>query len=280
AGLVKGASQGEGLGNKFLAHIRETNAIAHVVRCFENDDITHVSGKINPINDIEIIETELALADLETVDKQFQKIEKEIKRGFANKDAKLYSDILTQLKTQLDQGKSARSLHLTDDEKILIQPLQLLTIKPVLYIANVDEAGLKGNAFVEQVKTFAAKEKAAVVIICAAIEAEIQELPEADQKEFLASLELKEPGLNRLIKHGYELLGLETFFTAGPKEVHAWTISKNTTAPKAAGTIHTDFEKGFIRAEVISFEDYIQYHGEHGAKEAGRWRLEGKDYVV
>jgi len=279
AGLVKGAAQGEGLGNKFLAHIRETHAIAHVVRCFENDDVTHVAGKINPLDDIAVIETELALADLETVDKQFHKVEKEIKRGFA-KDVKPYFKVLTKLKTQLDQGKSARRLSLTEDEKKLINPLQLLTMKPVLYIANVDEASLNNNKFVEQVKTYAKEEKTSVVIICAAIEAEIQELPEEEQTEFLESLGLKEPGLNRLIKSGYDLLGLETFFTAGPKEVRAWTISKNTTAPKAAGIIHTDFEKGFIRAEVISFKDYIKYHGEQGAKEAGRWRLEGKEYIV
>jgi GTP-binding protein YchF len=280
AGLVKGAAQGEGLGNQFLAHIRETQAIAHVVRCFEHADITHVSGRINPLEDITTIETELALADLEVVERQLTKLEKDRKKGLS-KDWQIYGELLNKLKTKLNQGIPLRTLSLNIKEIELIQPLQLITLKPVLFIANTDEDGLlNGNSWIDAVKTIAAKQSAAMVTICAAIEAEILELDESEQAAFLDTLNLKESGLNRLIKAGYHLLKLETFFTAGPKEVRAWTIPQNTSAPQAAGVIHSDFEKGFIRAEVISYQDYIQYNGEQGAKNAGRWRQEGKDYIV
>lgn len=278
AGLVAGAAKGEGLGNKFLANIRETQAIAHVVRCFDNDDITHVSGQIDPIADIEVINTELALADLESVEKALQKLEKDAKRG--DKLAKQKQPVLVRLREHLNEGHVARQLALSDDERILINDLHLLTIKPTLYIANVDEAGLQGNVYFDKVKAHAEAEGAQVVAVCAAIEAEIAELDEAEQQEFLQSLELTEPGLNRVIRAGYELLHLENYFTAGPKEARAWTIPVGATAPQAAGVIHTDFEKGFIRAEVIGYQDYIDNHGEAGAKEAGKWRLEGKDYTV
>ena len=278
AGLVAGAAKGEGLGNKFLANIRETQAIAHVVRCFENDDVTHVAGKVNPITDIEVINTELALADLESVDKALLKLEKDAKRG--DKLAKAKQPVLLRLQAHLNAGQVVRQLELSEDEYVLIQDLQLLTLKPTLYIANVDEAGLHGNPLLEQVQAHAANEGAQVVAVCAAVEADIAELDEADQQEFLDSLSLAEPGLNRVIRAGYELLGLQTYFTAGPKEARAWTIPQGTSAPQAAGVIHTDFEKGFIRAEVIAYDDYIAHQGESGAKEAGKWRLEGKDYVV
>jgi GTP-binding protein YchF len=278
AGLVAGAAKGEGLGNKFLANIRETQAIAHVVRCFENDDITHVAGQIDPLADIEVINTELALADLESVEKALQKLEKDAKRG--DKEAKARQPVLVRVRDHLNTGQVVRQLDLSDDEELLIHHLQLLTAKPTLYIANVDEAGLEGNAYLDQVKAYAAKENAQVVAVCAAIEAEISELEEVEQAEFLESLGLEEPGLNRVIRAGYELLGLQTYLTAGPKEARAWTIPQGATAPQAAGVIHTDFEKGFIRAEVIGYEDYIACNGESGAKEAGKWRLEGKDYIV
>lgn len=278
AGLVEGAAKGEGLGNQFLANIRETNAIAHVVRCFDNDDVTHVAGKINPIADIEVIHTELALADLESVDKALHKIEKDVKRG--DKAAKQKQIVLQKAKAHLDDANVLRQLDLSDDELAMINELQLLTIKPTLYIANVDEAGLHGNDYLNQVIEHANKEGATVVPVCASIEAEIAELDDQEQAEFLESLDLKEPGLDRVIYAGYELLGLQTYLTAGPKEARAWTIKKGMTAPQAAGVIHTDFEKGFIRAEVISYDDYMAYKGEQGAKEAGKWRLEGKDYVV
>jgi GTP-binding protein YchF len=278
AGLVEGAAKGEGLGNKFLANIRETQAIAHVVRCFQNDDVIHVAGKVDPISDIEIIDTELALADLESVEKALQKLEKDIKRG--DKSAKVKQELFQRVKAHLDEGHVARKLQLNKDERALIRDLHLLTIKPILYIANVDEEGLHGNEYLAKVEAHAKAEGAKVVAVCASIEAEIAELDDEEQKEFLESLDLAEPGLDRVIHAGYELLGLQTYLTAGPKEARAWTIREGNTAPQAAGVIHTDFEKGFIRAEVISYDDYLQYKGEQGAKEAGKWRLEGKDYVV
>ena len=278
AGLVKGASKGEGLGNKFLANIRETDAIAHVVRCFESSDIVHVAGKVSPLEDIEIINTELILADLETIEKALYKINKNVKSG--DKEALVEKQLLEKIHKVLNQGNAVRSLNLDDTDQMILKRFQLLTAKPNLYIANVDEDHIKGNQFVEQVKQQAEKEYAKVVVICAAIESEIAALDDDEKKEFLTELGLKEPGLNRVIQTGYELLGLQTFFTAGPKEVRAWTVSKGATAPQAAGRIHTDFEKGFIRAEVISYDHFIQYQGEQGTKEAGKWRLEGKDYLV
>jgi GTP-binding protein YchF len=269
AGLVAGASKGEGLGNKFLANIRETNAIAHVVRCFENDDVTHVTGRIDPIDDIETINTELALADLESVEKQFIKAEKNAKT--AKKEDIYVRDTIRKIRDHLAEGNA---------EKKILKDLHLITAKPVMYIANVDEGGFENNPHLDAVKECAAAEGAEVVAICAAIEAEIAQLDEADKKDFLADLGFDEPGLNRVIRCGYKLLGLETFFTAGPKEVRAWTAKIGATAPEAAGEIHTDFQKGFIRAEVISYDDFVAHNGEHGAKEAGRLRLEGKDYVV
>lgn len=278
AGLVEGASKGEGLGNQFLANIRNTQAIAHVVRCFENDDVTHVAGKVDPIADIEVIHTELALADLESIEKALVKINKETRTG--NKDAIKKKDILEKVKAHLDAGHGVRTLDLDKDACELLKAYQLLTEKPTLYVANVSEDGFENNPYLDQVKTLAEKEGAMVVAICASIESEIVELDDAEQKEFLESMGLEEPGLDRLIHASYALLGLETYFTAGPKEARAWTIRKGAAAPEAAGAIHTDFEKGFIRAEVVSYEDYIKYNGEQGAKEAGRWRSEGKDYIV
>lgn len=278
AGIVKGASQGEGLGNKFLSHIRETDAIVQVVRCFEDDNVTHVAGKISPVQDIEVINTELALADLETVDRAIQRIQKAAKSG--DKTAVIELGLLERIKKQLDQGKPARALDFTKEEKPLLNSFHLLTLKPTLYVANVSEKGFTNNPLLDEVKAIAASEKAEIVVICAAIEAEIAELDDTEKDLFLAELNLAEPGLNRLIHAAYKLLGLETYFTAGEKEVRAWTIHKGDTAPQAAGVIHTDFEKGFIRAEVISYDDFIRYGGEQGAKEAGKWRLEGKDYIV
>lgn len=278
AGLVAGAAKGEGLGNKFLANIRETQAIAHVVRCFENDDVIHVAGKVDPISDIEVINTELALADLESVDKALHKLEKDVRRG--DKQAQVKHELLQRVRAHLDAGQVLRSLALTKEEIALIDDLHLLTIKPVLYIANVDEAGLSGNVYLDRVRAYAEAEGAKTVAVCAAIESEIAELDAVEQKAFLESLGLAEAGLDRVIRAGYELLGLQTYFTAGPKESRAWTIPKGATAPQAAGVIHTDFEKGFIRAEVIAYDDYAHYRGEQGVKEAGKWRLEGKDYVV
>ncbi len=278
AGLVAGASKGEGLGNQFLANIRETNAIAHVVRCFENDDVTHVSGRIDPIDDIETINTELALADLESVEKQFDKASRAAKTG--QKDAIAYRDALGGIKAHLDQGLPVRSLELTEKQREILKGVHLITAKPVMYIANVDEGGFENNPHLDAVRGYAAREGAEVVAICAAIEAEIAQLDDEDKQVFLSDLGFDEPGLNRVIRHGYTLLGLQTFFTAGPKEVRAWTTKVGATAPKAAGEIHTDFEKGFIRAEVIAYDDYVAGNGEQGAKEAGRLRLEGKDYVV
>ncbi len=279
AGLVAGAAKGEGLGNQFLAHIRETQAIAHVVRCFINDDVVHVAGKVDPMTDIEVIDTELALADLATVEKAWQKVSKEAKRGL-DKAAKHHIEVLEKLRAQLDQGKPARSLSWDENDLAILDPLQLITLKPVLYVANVDESGFQNNPLLSKVQAYAKETHSEVVAICAALEAEIVELAEAEQKEFLESVGLKEPGLNRLIRAGYQLLGLQTYFTVGPKEARAWTIAKGSKAPQAAGVIHSDFEKGFIRAEVISFNDYISYRGEQGAKDAGKWRLEGKEYLV
>lgn len=278
AGLVKGAAQGEGLGNKFLSHIRETDAIVHVVRCFENENVTHVTGTISPADDIEVINTELALADLETIDRAILRAQKAARSG--DKTAAIELALCERIKQQLDQGKPARVLSFTKEEKLIANNFHLLTLKPTLYAANVAENGFENNPLLETVKRIAAAEKAQVIVICAAIEAEIMELEDEEKGIFLAELNLTEPGLDRLIHAAYKLLGLETYFTAGVKEVRAWTIPVNATAPQAAGVIHSDFEKGFIRAEVISYEDFIQYKGEHGAKEAGKWRLEGKDYIV
>ena len=278
AGLVAGASKGEGLGNQFLANIRETNAIAHVVRCFENDDVTHVTGTIDPLDDIETINTELALADLESVEKQFDKASRTAKTG--QKDAIAHRDALAGIKAHLEDGLPVRSMQTTDLQREVLRSVHLLTAKPVMYIANVDENGFVNNPHLEAVRAYAEREGSEVVAICAAIEAEIAVLDDNDKAEFLADFGAKEPGLNRVIRHGYSLLGLQTFFTAGPKEVRAWTTKVGATAPQAAGEIHTDFEKGFIRAEVISYDDFVAGNGENGAKEAGRLRLEGKEYIV
>jgi GTP-binding protein YchF len=279
AGLVKGASQGEGLGNQFLAHIREVDAIAHVVRCFEDDDVVHVAGRIDPLSDLEIINTELALADLASVDKAVDRATKGAKSG--DKKAVLQRELFERVRGLLNDGTPVRAAPLTDEQRRELRELHLLTAKPVIYIANVDEAGLAGgNAGVEALRTRAAAEHAVVVPVCAAIEAEIAQLPEAERADFLRDLGLAEPGLNRVIRGAYELLGLLTYFTAGPKEVRAWTVRAGSTAPQAAGVIHTDFERGFIRAEVIAFEDYVNFRGEAGAREAGRLRLEGKEYLV
>ncbi|MGB5347883.1 MAG: redox-regulated ATPase YchF [Woeseia sp.] len=278
AGLVAGASKGEGLGNQFLANIRETNAIAHVVRCFENDDVTHVAGKIDPLDDIETINTELALADLEAVEKQLYKAEKNAKTN--EKSALAYRDLLKKVKAQLDEGLPIRTLALDDNAKLGLRDLHLITAKPVMYIANVDESGFENNPHLDAVRDLAKREGAEVVAICAAIEAEIAQLEEADKADFLADLGLAEPGLDRVIRCGYTLLGLQTYFTAGKKEVRAWTTPVGASAPRAAAEIHTDFEKGFIRAEVIAYDDFVAGNGEHGAKEAGKLRLEGKEYIV
>lgn len=278
AGLVAGASKGEGLGNKFLSHIRETDAIAHVVRCFENDDIVHVAGKIKPLDDVEVINTELALADLDTVERGLQRAEKAAKAG--DKDAIKQRDLMKKLKEHLDSGQPARSLIKDPEEKKMLQELHLITIKPLMYVANVSENGFTNNPHLDQVRELAARENSQVVAVCAAIEAEIAQLDEADRADFLKDIGLEEPGLNRVIRAGYSLLGLQTYFTVGPKEARAWTVRVGATAPQAAGVIHTDFEKGFIRAEVMAFEDYVTYKGEQGAKEAGKLRLEGKEYIV
>ena len=278
AGLVAGASKGEGLGNKFLANIRETDAIAHVVRCFENVDVVHVAGKVDPVSDIEVIHTELALADLETVEKAVLRTNKQAKSG--DKEAARMMALLEKVRATLDQGQPARSLNLDKEEAALLKPLCLMTMKPTMYIANVDEGGFTNNPHLAKVEELAAKEGAPVVAICAAIEGEIADLDEADKKEFLADMGLDEPGLNRVIRAAYRLLGLQTYFTAGVKEVRAWTIHVGDTAPQAAGVIHTDFERGFIRAQTIAFADFVACKGEQGAKEAGKMRSEGKEYVV
>ena len=278
AGLVAGASKGEGLGNKFLSHIRETDAIAHVVRCFENDDVIHVAGKVRPLDDIAVINTELALADLDSVERGLQRAEKTAKTG--DKDAVKLREVLKRLRDHLDSGEPARSLTLDADEHKLLRELHLITIKPLMYVANVAEDGFTNNPRLDEVTALAKKEGAEVVAVCAAIEAEISQLEEADRADFLKEMGLEEPGLNRVIRCGYKLLGLQTYFTAGVKEVRAWTVRAGSTAPQAAGVIHTDFEKGFIRAEVIAYDDFITGRGEQGAKEAGRLRLEGKEYIV
>ncbi|MDX1837735.1 redox-regulated ATPase YchF [Legionella taurinensis] len=278
AGLVKGASSGEGLGNQFLANIRETDAIAHVVRCFENTDVVHVEGRVDPLSDIEVINTELALADMDTVDKALIKVLKNSRSG--NKEALFEKQVLEKAKAQLDAGLPVRTLSLTEDEWSILRRFFLLTAKPVLYIANVNDDGYENNPLLDKVKQLAAEEKASVVALCAATEAELVELDDADREEFMADLGLNEPGLHRVIRAGYDLLGLQTYFTAGVKEVRAWTVRKGATAPQAAGVIHTDFEKGFIRAEVIAYDAFIAHRGEQGAKEAGKLRLEGKDYIV
>jgi GTP-binding protein YchF len=278
AGLVKGASKGEGLGNQFLANIRETDAIAHVVRCFEHNDIVHVAGTINPIHDIEVINTELALADMDTVEKALQKAVKNSKSG--NKEGLFEMHTLQRVKEQLDHGHPVRTLEMSAEEHKIIQHLFLLTAKPVLYVANVSDDGYDNNPLLEQVRALAATEKASIVALCAATEAELVDLSDEERQEFMQDLGLAEPGLHKVIRAGYELLGLHTYFTAGVKEVRAWTIPKGTTAPQAAGVIHTDFEKGFIRAEVIAYDAFVGCKGEQGAKEAGKLRLEGKEYVV
>lgn len=278
AGLVKGAASGEGLGNQFLGHIRETDAIAHVVRCFQDDDVVHVDGKVDPLSDIDTIDTELALADLEAVERAIDRVDKKIKAN--EKGAAARKDILLKLKGCLDEGRSARHAQLDADELKAIRDLNLLTLKPVLYIANVAEGDTQDNPYLDKVRERAAAEDAQVVPVCAAIEAELSQLDDADRAEFLAEMGLTESGLDQVIRAGYALLDLLTFFTAGPKEVRAWTVRKGSSAPQAAGRIHTDFERGFIRAEVTAFEDFIACGGEQGAKEAGKWRLEGKTYVV
>lgn len=278
AGLVAGASKGEGLGNKFLANIRETDAIAHVVRCFDDGNIVHVAGRVDPIADIEVINTELALADLETVEKAMARESKRAKSG--DKEAIAGLAMLEKIKLQLDQGLPVRTMQLEHDQLQLIKPLCLITSKPVMYIANVAEDGFSGNPLLAQIEELGRQENAPVVAICAKLEAEIAGLSQEDKRVFLAEMGLQEPGLNRLIRAAYDLLGLQTYFTAGAKEVRAWTIRKGDTAPQAAGVIHTDFEKGFIRAQTISFEDFIGCGGEQGAKEAGKMRSEGKEYVV
>ena len=278
AGLVAGASRGEGLGNKFLANIRETDGIVHMVRCFANDNIVHVAGKIDPISDIEVIQTELALADLATVEKTVQRESKLAKSG--NKESIRNTTVLEGLYSHLDQNKPARSFKLEDTQHALIKSMCLLTMKPTIYVANVAETGFQDNPLVKKVQDYATQEGAPVVVVCASLEAEIADLSDDDKQVFLADLKLAEPGLNRLIRAAYQLLGLQTYFTAGVKEVRAWTFHKGNTAPQAAGVIHTDFERGFIRAEIISYDDYVICNGEQGAKEAGKMRLEGKDYIV
>jgi GTP-binding protein YchF len=278
AGLVAGASKGEGLGNKVLAHIREVDAIAHVVRCFEHPDIVHVAGKIDPVSDIETIDTELALADLESVEKALNRAERAAKAN--DKEALARRPVLQKVQAVLNEGKPARSAGLDEEEKALLRDLFLLTLKPLMYIANVREDGFTNNPFLEKVRERAAQEGAEVVPVCAAIEEELAQLDDADKLAFLADMGLDEPGLHRVIRAGYKLLGLQRYFTAGEKEVRAWTVRKGSTAPQAAGVIHTDFERGFIRVETIAYDDYIKYKGEGGARDAGRLRLEGKEYVV
>jgi GTP-binding protein YchF len=278
AGLVAGASKGEGLGNKFLANIRETDAIAHVVRCFEDENIIHVAGQIDPISDIEIINTELALADLDSAEKALYRYQ----RAAKGKDvhAMAMVALIEKILPHLNEAKPLRSLGLDDEQKALLKEINPLTLKPTMYIANVDEDGFENNPHLDRVREIAAAENAVVVPICNKLESEIAELDDEEKEEFLNDLGMEEPGLNRVIRAGYELLHLHTYFTAGVKEVRAWTIPVDSTAPQAAGKIHTDFEKGFIRAEIIAFDSYIEHRGENGAKEAGKWRLEGKDYIV
>jgi hypothetical protein len=278
AGLVAGASKGEGLGNKFLSHIREVDAIAHVVRCFENENVVHVAGRVGPAADIETINTELALADLDSVEKGIQRAEKGAKAG--NKDDIRLRDLLTRLRAQLNEGKPVRAMKLSEEEHLLLKPLCLLTDKPLMYIANVSETGFTNNPYLDAVRKIADAEHAPVVPVSAAIEMELADMSDDEKKAFLADMGLDEPGLNRVIRAGYGLLGLLTFFTAGVKEVRAWTVRKGSHAPQAAGVIHTDFERGFIRAETMAYDDFVKFKGEAGARDAGKLRLEGKDYVV
>ncbi|MFO6422887.1 redox-regulated ATPase YchF [Motilimonas sp. KMU-193] len=278
AGLVAGASKGEGLGNKFLANIRETDAIGHVVRCFENDNIVHVAGKVDPAEDIDIINTELALADLESCEKAIIRVGKKAKGG--DNDAKFELTVLEKVRAHLEADHLIRSLDLEKEERAAIAYMSFLTDKPTMYIANVNDDGFENNPYLDTVREIAAKENAVVVAVCAEIEGEIAELEDEERAEFMAEMGLEEPGLNRVIRSGYELLNLQTYFTAGVKEVRAWTFPQGATAPQAAAKIHTDFERGFIRAEIIGYDDYIQYKGEAGAKEAGKWRQEGKSYIV
>lgn len=278
AGLVAGASKGEGLGNQFLANIRETDAIAHVVRCFEDDNVIHVANKVNPADDIDIINTELVLADLESAEKQLQRVLRTAKGG--DKEAIADKALLETLVAHLDSGQGARTLVLSEEDKVRLSRFHMITTKPVLYIANVDEEGFDHNPHLDTVKRIAQQDNAQLVVICNKIEAEIAELEDEERVEFLEAMGMQEPGLDRVIRAGYQLLGLQTYFTAGVKEVRAWTVKVGASAPQAAAVIHTDFEKGFIRAEVVSFDDFIQYKGENGAKDAGKWRLEGKDYPV
>ena len=278
AGLVAGASKGEGLGNKFLANIRETDAIAHVVRCFNDANVVHVANKVDPLSDVETINTELALADMETVDKTVQRESKKAKSG--DKEAIALCAVLAKVQKGLDEGKAVRTLGLDADELHLLKPLCLITVKPVMYIANVDEAGFSNNSLLDSIVELGKKEGSPVVSICAKIEAEISDLEDEDKSLFLEELGLTEPGLDRVVRAAYALLGLETYFTAGVKEVRAWTVRKGSTAPQAAGVIHTDFERGFIRAEVIAYDEFVAHKGEQGSKEAGKMRLEGKEYIV
>lgn len=278
AGLVAGASKGEGLGNKFLANIRETDAIGHVVRCFENDNIVHVAGKVDPQEDIDVINTELSLADLETTEKAIIRVGKRAKGG--DKDAKFELTVLEKLLPILNEGKALRSLELEKEEHAAISYMNFLTLKPTMYIANVNDDGFENNPYLDKVKAIAEAENAVVVAVCAAIESEIAELDDDERDEFMEDMGLEEPGLNRVIRAGYSLLNLKTYFTAGVKEVRAWTYPEGSTAPQAAGKIHTDFEKGFIRAEVVAYDAYIENKGEQGAKDAGKWNLQGKDYIV
>jgi GTP-binding protein YchF len=278
AGLVAGASKGEGLGNQFLAHIRETDAIAHVVRCFEDDDVVHVAGRLDPLSDIEVINTELSLADLESVERALERTGKRLKAG--DKDAAARSRVLEKIRDCLDTGHRARNVELSAEERKLVRDVHLITTKPVMYIANVSEDGFEDNSFLQAVREKAASENAEVVPVCAGIEAEIAQLDEADRQEFLGALGLAESGLDRVIRAGYALLDLLTFFTAGKREVRAWTVQEGSTAARAAGRIHTDFERGFIRAEVISYDEFVTFGGEAGAREAGKMRLEGKGYLV
>ena len=279
AGLVAGASKGEGLGNQFLGNIRECDAIAHIVRCFQDDNIVHVSGRIDPIDDINVINTELALADLQTVEKALARYSKQARSG-GDKEALKLVLVLEKIQPVLNEGKAARTVKLSDEERAVLKPLFLLTTKPTMYVANVDDHGFENNPLLDKVKEFAAAEHAPVVAVCAKTEADIADLDDADKEFFLADMGMTEPGLNRVIRAAYDLLGLQTYFTAGVKEVRAWTIHKGDTAPQAAGVIHSDFERGFIRAQTVGFDDYIAYHGEKGAQEAGKMRAEGKDYIV
>ncbi|WP_068545091.1 redox-regulated ATPase YchF [Thalassotalea crassostreae] len=278
AGLVAGASKGEGLGNKFLANIRETDAIGHVVRCFDNENIVHVAGAVNPADDIDVINTELALADMDSAERAIVRQQKRAKGG--DKDAKFEVPVLEKILAHVEEGHMIRSLGLEKEEIAAVAYLNFLTLKPTMYIANVNDDGFENNPYLDQVREIAANEDAVVVAVCAEIEGELSEMDEEDRAEFMEDLGIEEPGLNRVINSGYGLLNLQTYFTAGVKEVRAWTVRINATAPQAAGVIHTDFEKGFIRAEVVGFDDFVEFNGESGAKEAGKWRLEGKDYRV